>query len=78
MYISIFVLAFLKLFEEALEALGRRVIYLDTDSVMFVAMYRNQLIHPDTTVVMVCRISFCWAKDLWSSILFWLLEHRKL
>jgi len=53
-YISIFVTAYarLKLYEDALEALGRRVIYFDTDSVIYVSPNGDHLIHPDTTGAM--------------------------
>ena len=53
-YISIFVTAYarLKLYEDALEALGRRVIYFDTDSVIYVSTDGNHIIHPDTTGAM--------------------------
>jgi hypothetical protein len=53
-YISAFITAYsrLKLFEEALEPLGRNVLYFDTDSVIYVSPTGEHLIEPDTTGAM--------------------------
>ena len=51
MYISVFVTAYarMKLYEDALEPLGRCVLYFNTDSMIYVSLGGERLIHPDTT-----------------------------
>ena len=53
MYISVFVTAYahmiVKLYEDALEPLGRCVLYFNTDLMIYVSLGGERLIHPDTT-----------------------------
>jgi len=64
-YISTFVTAYarLKLYEEAMEPLGKLVLYFDTDSVVYVSPTGEHLIHPDTTGVMGLWTSETTADD---------------
>ena len=53
-YISAFITAYSrhKLYEEALHPLGERVLYFDTDSVIYYSPTGEHLIPPDTTGAM--------------------------